>query len=181
MKLESIDKNTYRQRLNRIIIGFIVTLTILSVAYGAALITIFTEILSQPEMNEGMTNATSNFKYNLAGVILALLSCAALLNFLKTTTFFKEIYYVWQLKQIHNLIYRKLKKIKAAAFDKNDEKAMVILYFYYTSLLQVYVLDDNTLTLSSVKLEQQKLNELLLEKDKSINVAEFDKQLIAMF
>ena len=177
MKIIAIDKEIYRQRLNRVIIGFIIILTVLSIIFGTALIAIFSEPINEALANQG----TSNFKYNFSGVVIALLFCAATLHYLKTTPFFNEIYYVWQMKQTHNLIYRKLKKIKKAAFQDHNINAMIILNFYYSSLHQVYVLDDNTLTLSSLKLEQQKLNELMLEKQLSVEIAQFDSKLIAEF
>ncbi|MDO6447298.1 DUF3087 family protein [Colwellia sp. 1_MG-2023] len=180
MKIVEIDKTIYRQRLNRVIIGFIVVLTLLSLVFGTALIATFSEPITEAIVNQGSED-TSNFKYNFSGVVLALLSCAAILHYLKTTPFFYEIYYVWQMKQIHNVIYRKLKKIKKAAFQDHNQKAMIILNFYYTSLHQIYVLDDNTLTLSSLMLEQQQLNELMLASEQSIDIEQFNKKLIAEF
>ncbi|MDG1753049.1 MAG: DUF3087 family protein [Thalassotalea sp.] len=181
MKIIEIDKSTYRQRLNRVIIGFIITLTVLSIAFGSALIAIFSEQINEVIIAAGDNKPASNFKYNFLGVVFALLSCAAVLQYLKTTPFFYEIYYVWQLKQIHNLIYRKLKRIKTAAFDNVDKNAMIVLHYYYTSLYQVYVLDDNTLTISSLKQEHQKLNEFVLSKDMSIEIEQFDKKMITTF
>ena len=181
MKIITIDKQLYRQRLNRVIIGFIITLTVLSIAFGTALIAIFAEQMNDVVLSAGNTEPSSNFKYNFLGVVLALLSCAAILNYLKTTPFFHEIYYVWQHKQIHNLIYRKLKKIKVAAFENDDTNAMIVLHYYYTSLNQVYVLDDNTLTLSSLKQDHEKLTELISSKGMSIEVDQFDKKMIADF
>jgi hypothetical protein len=181
MKIIEIDKTIYRQRLNRVIIGFILTLTVLSIVFGSALIAIFSEQLNEVAIAAGSTETTSNFKYNFLGVVFALLSCAAILQYLKTTSFFYEIYYVWQLKQIHNLIYRKLKRIKTAAFDNADKNAIVVLHFYYTSLKQVYVLDDNTLTISSLKQDHQKLNDFVENTNMSIDLEQFDKKMISNF
>lgn len=181
MKIITINKQLYRQRLNRVIIGFIITLTILSIAFGSALIALFAEQINDVVLSAANTESSSNFKYNFLGVVLSLLFCAAILNYLKKTPYFHEIYYVWQLKQIHNLVYRKLKKIKSAAFEDIDKNAMVVLHFYYTSLNQVYVLDDNTLTLSSLKQEHEKLNELISSKNMAIEVDQFDKKMIASF
>ena len=139
MTLKEINKTRYRKHLNYVIVAFIASLTILALLFGYLFISIF----STPEGD--------NFQYNLAGVISALLICGGILHKLKDSAFFTEIYYVWQLKQQQNLIYRKMKKIKQAAND-NDLQAINILYFYYQSLKQVYTLDDNTLTLDKVNL-----------------------------
>jgi len=165
MQLINIDKTRYRKHLNIIIAGFIGSLLVLSLVFGQLLIAIFEQ--------EGV----NNFRYNLLGVILSLLACAAVLHTLKNSDFFKEIYYVWQVKQIQNLIFRKLKKIKAAAKD-TDSNALIILLFYYQSLQQVYQLDDNTLTITKVNKDLSDLQQTIVNKNLNISAEQFDKKLI---
>ncbi len=168
MQLMNIDKARYRKHLNIVIVGFIATLLILALVFGQLLIISFSE--------EGV----NNFKYNLLGVILSLLACMATLHSLKTSEFFKEIHYVWQIKQIQNLVYRKLKKIEKAA--KNLEiEGLIVLTFYYQSQQQVYQLDDNTLTISKVNKKLTDLQELIAENNLTVDVEQFDKKLIASF
>lgn len=165
MQLIDINKSRYRKHLNYIIAGFISSLLVLSLVFGQLLIASFEQ--------EGV----SNFRYNLLGVILALLACAAILHSIKKSDFFKEAFYVWELKQIQNLIYRKLKIIKNAA--KNDEtEAITILLFYYQSLQQVYELDDNTLTIASVQKELNEIQETITNKNLTINSEQFTKNLL---
>jgi hypothetical protein len=168
MQLMNIDKAIYRKRLNVVIVGFIATLLILALVFGQLLIMSFAE--------EGV----SNFKYNLLGVILSLLACMAILHSIKTSEFFKEIYYVWQVKQVQNLIFRKLKKIKVAAKDL-EKDALIILTFYYQSQQQVYQLDDNTLTITTVNKDLSDLQELIDENNLTINIEEFDKKLLSTY
>jgi hypothetical protein len=168
MQLIKIDKTRYRKHLNIIIVGFIITLLVLALVFGQLLIISFSQ--------EGV----SNFRYNLLGVVLSLLACAAILHSLKSSDFFKEIYYVWNIKQIQNLIYRKLKKIKAAA-NNDDQNALVILVFYYQSLQQVYDLDDNTLTINKVNKDLDELQETITNKNLNISVEQFDKKLISSY
>jgi len=168
MQLMNIDKARYRKHLNIVIVGFIATLLVLALIFGQLLILSF----GQEEVN--------NFRFNLLGVVLSLLACMAALHTLKTSDFFKEIYYVWQVKQIQNLIYRKLKKVKKAAKDLEQE-ALIILTFYYQSQLQVYQLDDNTLTISKVNKEIADLQEAIADNNLTINAEEFDKKLITSF
>lgn len=168
MQLINIDKARYRKHLNIVIVGFTATLLVLALIFGQLLIISF----GQEEVN--------NFRYNLLGVVLSLLICMAILHTLKTSEYFKEIYYVWQVKQIHNLIYRKLKKIKKAAKD-SEQDALIILTFYYQSQHQVYQLDDNTLTISKVNKEIADLQEIIANKNLTINVEQFDKKLLTSY
>ena len=168
MQLMNIDKARYRKHLNIVIVGFTATLLVLALIFGQLLIISF----GQEEVN--------NFRYNLLGVVLSLLICMAILHTLKTSEYFKEIYYVWQVKQIHNLIYRKLKKIKKAAKD-SEQDALIILTFYYQSQHQVYQLDDNTLTISKVNKEIADLQEIIANKNLTINVEQFDKKLLTSY
>lgn len=123
---------------------------------------------------------SGNFRYNLLGVILALLACAAGLYQLKHSQFFVEVYYVWQLKQLQNLVYRRLKKIKSAATG-GDADAMLILSFYYASLKQVYLLDDNTLTITKLDRDIENLNEQIKANGLTLLVSQFDRALLAKF
>ncbi|MFT6249206.1 MAG: hypothetical protein ACJAZQ_002420 [Cognaticolwellia sp.] len=168
MQLMNIDKARYRKHLNIVIVGFIATLLVLALIFGQLLILSF----GQEQVN--------NFRYNLLGVALSLLACMAALHTLKTSDFFKEIYYVWQVKQIQNLIYRKVKKVKKAA--KNLEpNALIILSFYYQSQKQVYQLDDNTLTIAKVNKEIADLQEIITDNNLTISAEQFEKKLITSF
>ena len=164
MQLMNIDKAIYRKHLNIVIVGFISTLLILALIFGQLMIMSFAE--------EGV----NNFKYNLLGVILSLLACMAILHSIKTSAFFKEIYYVWQVKQIQN----KLKKIKLAAKDL-DQDALMILTFYYQSQQQVYELDDNTLTITTVNKDLNDLQEKIAEYNLTIDIEQFDKKLLSAY
>ncbi|NQY89412.1 MAG: DUF3087 domain-containing protein [Colwellia sp.] len=168
MQLINIDKARYRKHLNIVIVSFIATLLVLALLFGQLLIISFAQ------------EDVSNFIYNLLGVALSLLVCLATLHTLKTTAFFKEIYYVWQVKHIQNLIYRKLKKIKVAAKELEQE-ALIILTFYYQSLEQVYQLDDNTLTIDKVNKDISDLQEKIANKNLTINAEQFDKKLLTSY
>jgi hypothetical protein len=188
MQLLDIDKVRYRKHLNIIIVSFIVSLLVLSLAFGAILINLFSTVNDIPVAVQAANTATelvqgeepTNFRYNLLGVILALLANAAVLHSVKSGDFFKEVYYVWQIKQIQNLIYRKLKKIKAAA-TQGDEKALIVLSYYFKSLKQVYQLDDNTITISNVEKESQKIDTLINEKGLTLSSDQFEKTLLANY
>jgi DUF3087 family protein len=168
MKLIDINKARYRKHLNIIIISFIATFTLLSVVFGQSLIAIFSD------------GSGNNFRFNLAGVILGLLACAAILNQLRNHSFFYEVYYVWQLKQIINRIFRKLKSLKSAA-NNNDVNALIILNYYYHASLKLYLLDDNTLTLSTINKDLTKTQEKIASLNLSISSDDFTKEILTSF
>ena len=187
MTLKDIDKKTYRRKLNQVIVGFIIILALLAIAFGAMLIALFTDPLAIDNVSLSTINTAietggndSNFKYNFLGVILALLACAAILQQLKNKPFFNEIYYIWQLKQIQNTICRRLKKIKKASLDA-DENALIVLKFYYVSLKQLYILDDNTITMSTLEADISKLDQLITDFDKEIHVDQFTQTLLSSY
>lgn len=173
MKLQQIDKTLYRSNMNRFMVALVLGLIVLSLSFGAGLIALFgvEAVPGEP---------TGNFHWNLLGVILALLLCSAIVYQLKTQPFLKEIYYVWQLKQLQNRIYRKLNKIKAAA-TSNDINALITLLFYFTSLRQVYLLDDNTLTLSAVDKELSQVQEQCEALGLTLSAEQFEVELLAGF
>ena len=152
MKLVDIDKVTYRKHANIVIGCIIVSLAVISLVVSYSLIA----FCGQTPV--AGAESTSNFKFNLAGVIAAALICASILYTLRDHAFLSEVYYIWQLKQLNNKIYRKLRKVKAAA-ESNDENALACLLFYYTALKQVYLLDDNTLTMSSLQRDLDQLTQ----------------------
>lgn len=146
MKLTDIDKSQYRERLNRIIIVFVIGFAALAVAFGSGLIAAFSD-------GEG-----SNFRFNLLGVILALVAMMAILHSLRTKPYFQEVVLVFDTKQGLNKIYRKLNKIKAQA-KQGDVDALLLLDYYYRSYKVIYHLDDNTITMASFERDHQEVLE----------------------
>lgn len=191
MKLKDIDKAVYRKHLNIIIVGFIASLLTLALVYGQSLIMLFADsaqLLANPanvitgELVNEATGTESNFSYNFMGVLLALLTCVFALHRLRFSAFFSEVYYVWQVKQQQNLIYRKLKKIKVAAeADDVNVNALIILNFYYASLKQVYLLDDNTLTMSKLNTDINELNSQLENLNLTLSTDQFEPSMLADF
>ncbi|QBY02884.1 DUF3087 domain-containing protein [Thalassotalea sp. HSM 43] len=166
MQLQQINKSRYRAHLNKVIIAFIISFALLALGIGQALIV----LISAP--------GADNFWLNVFGVALALMICLSVINQLKHHQFMHEVYYVWRLKQQINLIYRKLKAIKALAFDDNNTDAMIILTFYYQACRQLYELDDNTITLDSLNREQDKLAQHLQSLSLELNASQYDTSLL---
>lgn len=182
MQIKNINKQVYRRHLNRVIIAFILCFMILSILFGQLLLLIFVDLgsdvntaLSKVEANQ----PKSNLGYNATGVLIALIVCSAIINKIKSTRYFSEILYVWQMKQLHNLIYRRLPKIKAAA-EQGKQDAFIILTFYYQSLEQIYCLDDNTLTLAELHKAQSQLAEQIQNRQltATISAEQFNKSMV---
>ncbi|WP_351124139.1 DUF3087 domain-containing protein [Shewanella sp. T24-MNA-CIBAN-0130] len=174
MKLVNINKSQYRSANNLVQIGLLTTLAILSLIFGQLLIYFF-GVKPLPG-----AESTGNFHLNLTGVILALMVCSLLVRNLRQKPKFYEVYYVWQLKQLQNKIFRKLKSIQQAAKDNNRD-ALLILCFYYQSLALVYNLDNNTLTMSNVNNELDKLQKSIDAAGFSIDVDEFTPEMLKDF
>jgi hypothetical protein len=191
MILKDIEKTVYRKRLNIVIVSFIASLLVLSLAYGQGLIALFADSVNMSVPAESVTVVAdelateaaapdNNFKFNFFGVLMALLTCVFALHRLKTSQFFTEVYYVWQVKQQQNYIYRKLKKIKAAA--KNDDvDALIILNFYYASLQQIYLLDDNTLTMSKLNKDIAELADQIQSKQLTISTEQYQQTMLTAY
>ncbi|CAE6931139.1 DUF3087 domain-containing protein [Vibrio alginolyticus] len=168
MEIQKINKEIYRKKVNLVIGGFVVLLAVSSLAFSTLLISLFGNTNIQPEQSTG------NFHWNLIGVLLSLATSLSLLNQFKTRPYMKEVHYVWKLKQVHNKIYRKLKSIKTAA-SCDDLQALTILKFYYTTQKQVFELDNNTLTMSSVNKELEAIEKIEVSESLSLDVASFEE------
>ncbi|MBL4911172.1 MAG: DUF3087 domain-containing protein [Alteromonadaceae bacterium] len=176
MKLTEINKTRYRKHLNIIIVAFIAVFMVLALIFGQALIAMFAQTSTNVESN--------NFRYNLAGVILALLACAVILSQFRSKPFFTEVYYVWQLKQIINQIYRKLSVIKKVINNSEHKhylSALTVLYYYYKASQQLYLLDDNTITLSSINKELDRVEEKISILNQVISTDDFNKEMLVSF
>ncbi|MGB6137147.1 MAG: DUF3087 domain-containing protein [Shewanella sp.] len=174
MKLVKINKSQYRSVNNQVQIGLVVILAILSLVFGQLMIYFF-GVKPLPG-----AESTGNFHLNFTGVILALMVCSLLVRNLREKPKFYEVYYVWQLKQLQNKIFRKLKALQQAAKDNNRD-ALVILSFYYQSLALVYELDNNTLTMSNVNNELDKLQQAIDAAGFTINTDEFTPEMLQAF
>ncbi|AZG74819.1 DUF3087 domain-containing protein [Shewanella livingstonensis] len=174
MKLVNIDKVQYRSVNNQVQIGLVAALAILSLVFGQLMIHFFgVKSLAGVE-------STGNFHLNFTGFMLAIMTCIFFIRNLRQKPTFYEVYYVWQLKQLQNKIYRKLKSVQQAAKDNNRD-ALVILSFYYQSLALVYNLDNNTLTMSNVNNELAKLQQCIDAAGFTIDVDEFTPEMLQAF
>ncbi|CAH0990533.1 hypothetical protein SIN8267_00625 [Sinobacterium norvegicum] len=137
MKLQQIDKARYRKHLNRVIAAVIITLVVVSLVTSTTLISFF-------GVDDG-----SNFRFNLAGVVSAVLVVLLILRVVRYEPYLYEVMYVWQLKKSINLINRYLRKVASAA-EQGDADAMQALNYSYMASRQLYTLDDNTINMEEL-------------------------------
>ncbi|MEZ9739627.1 DUF3087 family protein [Vibrio splendidus] len=174
MKLQKINKEEYRKKMNLLLVSLVGSLALFAIVFGSILIELFGSAGSVTG------EATGNFHLNVLGVILSVALNAFIASRVKGHDYFKEALYVWNLKQTHNQIYRKLKRIQAKA-EQGDREALTILYFYYTTQKQVYDLDNNTLTIKTVQQSLDNIVELSEKWSIELDIEAFSKDLVAKF
>ena len=174
MKLQKINKEEYRKKMNLLLVSLVGSLALFAIVFGSILIEFFGSAGSVTG------EATGNFHLNVLGVILSVALNAFIASRVKGHDYFKEALYVWNLKQIHNQIYRKLKRIQPKA-EQGDREALTILYFYYTTQKQVYDLDNNTLTIKTVQKSLDNIVELSEKWSIELDIETFSKDLVAKF
>ncbi|MFT6925243.1 MAG: hypothetical protein ACJAZP_000823 [Psychromonas sp.] len=152
MQLVLIDKQRYRRHLNIVIGACISTLVIGSLSVAQLLIL----LLPDP--------SGSHFYWNLLGVVTTCLFLISLLLKFKSHDFMTEVAYVWDLKQSLNKITRAMRKLKLAA-NQGNQNAMNALQFSYDGSRQLWLLDDNLLTIKSLDDSQKELDELAVKYD----------------
>jgi hypothetical protein len=145
MQLIEIDKTKYRKHLRIVFAAIATALAIIAIGSSTLIIYLF----STPDED--------HFWHNLAGVTLAAIVVAVILNKLRTHPFMFEVAYVWDLKQQLNRIHRKLNKIEPKIEDNNHD-AMIIMNYMYKGSKQLYELDDNTITMGTLNSKIRVLN-----------------------
>ena len=174
MKLQKINKEEYRKKMNLLLVSLVGSLALFAIVFGSILIELFGSVGSVTG------EATGNFHLNVLGVILSVALNAFIASRVKGHDYFKEALYVWNLKQTHNQIYRKLKRIQPKA-EQGDREALTILYFYYTTQKQVYDLDNNTLTIKTVQQSLDNIVELSEKWSIELDIETFSKDLVVKF
>ena len=165
MKLQTIDKATYREHLKRVTVAVIMLLLASAVGISTMLIAVFGEV------------GVSNFSLNLIGVGMAASLCGYLLFRFREHAYMSEVTYVWRLKQELNRIYRRSAKIKSAV-DRENKNALIVSNFHLKGSKQLYELDDNTLTMDELNQRIQELDSKVEGLGVAVSLDDYDKQLL---
>ncbi|MCK6262736.1 DUF3087 domain-containing protein [Vibrio sp. ZSDE26] len=168
MQLQIIDKKVYRSRLNIVIVACIASLAVSSLAVSQTLIHFFP------------SETGSHFHWNLLGVVVSAITLVIVLTRLKTHPKMVEVAYVWDLKQSLNLIYRKSRKLLAAA-EQGNEDAMLALHFSYEGSRQLWQLDDNTITMTSLNDAQSRLDGWVKDYNVTLDITRYHSDVLNAF
>ena len=168
MQLKEISKQKYRRHLNIVIILIMVFLTIGSLAVAQMLIMLFP------------SESGTHFNWNLTGVVISALSLLLLLVKFKRHAFMMEVAYVWDLKQALNQVTRKMAKLKTAA-ENGSSDAMTAIHFSHTGTHQLWLLDDNTLNMSSLVQWQKELDALAQRYNLTLDVNAYHSGILKAF
>ena len=168
MQLREIDKTRYRKHLRLVFAGMAAVLIIIAISTSALLINLF----NTPE--------ASHFMHNLAGVVIAAFFVGFVLTKLRQHPFMFEVVYVWDLKQQLNRISRKQRKIEAAA-DEGNHDAMIIMNYLYRGSKQLYLLDDNTITMEDLAVKIQVLGSRMEAAGLSLSTDSYDPSMLERF
>jgi hypothetical protein len=140
-EIQALNPETYRQQTRRstlIIAGIFVVLAML-------LSTAAVQLLGQAEGD--------NFRWNLGGVLLALLLTIALVRqVLWSKPWMAAAVYGWQLKRSLMRITNVMHHVKVGV-TAHDPDAMHLLRFYHLGLTQMHQLDGNSGALSEAVAE----------------------------
>lgn len=168
MQLKNIDKARYRKHLNKVIWGSIAVFASSSLIIAQVLINLFPDA-------DG-----SHFHWNLTGVVIGGLIVGLLLNKNRNHPFMTEVTYVWELKQTLNKITRKLKQLKTAA-EEGNVTAMTIVQYSYSGSRLLWKLDDNTIVMDELAIEQAKLDALAEKYNVTLDAEAFDVKDLELF
>ncbi len=168
MGLRNIDKNRYSRHYRIVFAVIVAALIVISIGSSSLMI----HFLGTPD--------ESNFKLNLAGVIIAAVVVAFLLYRLRAHPFMDEVVYVWNLKQQLNQIYRKQRKIEPL-IDDNNIDAMVIMNYMYQGSRQLYELDDNTITMDELAIKINHLQGKMKEVGVEVTTDQYDPSMLEQF
>ncbi|UTW49257.1 DUF3087 family protein [Bacterioplanoides sp. SCSIO 12839] len=170
MELKQIDKTLYKQRLNRFQAVLVAGLFVVGIGSSSLYISLFG------------AGDESNFIYNLAGVITAVIVAAIGFNIVKEKTYMMEIRYVWKLKQELNRIYRASKKLEAGLTADDDSellsRALIVRYFSLHGSKHLYQLEDNTLTLDDLNTQIEEFDQRLETLGKAISTDDYRPELV---
>ena len=156
-EIQQRTPETYRQQTRRS------TLTIAAIFVALAM------LLSSSAVLLFGTPGGDNFRWNLGGVIAALMLTVALVRVLLwPQPFMAAAVYGWHLKRSLMRITNLMHHIKAGVAAR-DPAAMQLLRFYHLGLTQMHQLDGNTSSLSEVVAEinqhKERMEELGMNPD----------------
>jgi hypothetical protein len=148
-EIQHLDPERYRQQTRRSSLIIAVTFIASAMLLSTAAVLLF----GQP--------GGDNFRWNLGGVIAALLLTIALVRGLMwPQPWMAAAVYGWQLKRSLMRVTNVMHHVKAGV-NAHDPDAMHLLRFYHLGLTQMHKLDGNSSSLSEAVAEINRHKELM--------------------
>jgi len=168
VQLRTVNKKQYRKRLKNTTLAVITTLFVGSLSISALFITLLG------------SSTESNFNLNLASVFITLILVGMFFINAKSLPYFDEMFYVWKVKFELSHIQRNIKKIESAA-KKQNELALIVLAYYYQATHQIWLLDDNTLTIEEFLVKESRFKEWVLQSNHNPDVNKYTREHLKQF
>ena len=168
MSLEDIDQKIYTKRLRLVMLAVVVALCVISIPFSAVLIVLIGSA-------EG-----GNVILNAIGVAVAAVIVVAVLKRTSGHPWMHEVVYVWRLKQQLNRITRKFKAVTEAA-ERGERDAIIALNFSYRGSEQLYILDNNTITLDDLRHKITALDAQICDLELEVSVDDYREELLEQY
>jgi 16S rRNA U1498 N3-methylase RsmE len=91
-----------------------------------------------------------------------------------------EVTYVWELKQSLNKLTRKMRKLKEAA-QQGNVKAMIAINFSYAGSRLLWELDDNTIIMEQLAIDQAELDTLAAKHNVTLDPNDYEESSLDAF
>ncbi|UJJ33394.1 DUF3087 family protein [Halopseudomonas maritima] len=151
-RIEHRNPEHFRQQTRRSSL----ILVLVFAALGMGLSTLLVQVFGSPE--------GSNFRWNLAGVLLGLGITLALVRWVFSgQQWMESAVYGWRLKRALMRITNQLHTLRARV-EAGDEQALLAMRFYHLGLQEMHRLDGNTAELLDTVAEREALRAQLLQR-----------------
>ncbi|WP_028615187.1 DUF3087 domain-containing protein [Halopseudomonas pelagia] len=161
-EIRHLDPQQYRQQTRKSTLIVAVVFAVLAMSLSALAVAMF----GSPEV--------SNFRWNLAGVLLGLAIAIALVrNVFWTQPWMAAAVYGWQLKRSLMSVTNAMHQVEAGVKAGSPE-AMKLLRFYHLGLGEMHNLDGNPQALNDLGGQIDKHREAMLEMGLSIDQYQLD-------
>jgi hypothetical protein len=150
-EIKTFNPEAYRQQTRRSTLMIAGLFVVLAMALSTSAVLLFG------------TPGADNFRFNLAGVIAALLLTIALVRYkFWTQPWMAAAVYGWQLKRSLMRVTNVMHHVTAGVLAR-DPVAMRVLRFYHLGLTQMHQLDGNSSALNQTLRDSEKHKACMLE------------------
>lgn len=161
-EIRHLDPQLYRQQTRKSTLVVLVIFAVLAMSLSALVVALF----GSPE--------GSNFRWNLAGVLLGLIATIMLVRSLFWhQNWMQPAVYGWQLKRSLMSVTNVMHQVEAGV-QAGSPEAMKLLRFYHLGQLEMHRLDGNPQAADDLSKQMEQHRKAMLEKGLSIEQYRFD-------